>query len=160
MPAFLAVTRTDYGAELESLDFGKHAEAARQSINHWVETQTEGKIKELILAADSLREARLVLTNAVYFKGDWTDPFKRTQTKDDDFHISPEQKKKTPLMHTQHRFRYLATDGVQILELPYGDGSLSLIALLPEKQDGLADLEARLTFANWQNWTARLRQRP
>ena len=59
-------------------------------------------------------------------------------------------------MHTRHRFRYAAVDGVQILELPYVGDSLSLIALLPEKQDGLPDLEGRLTLGNWQKWRSGL----
>ena len=59
-------------------------------------------------------------------------------------------------MHTRHRFRYAAVDGVQILELPYVGDSLSLIALLPEKQDGLPGLEGQLTLGNWQKWTSGL----
>ena len=153
LPAYLTVTRTDYGAELAQLDFARHAEPSRQTINQWVEAQTAGKIKDLILSAAVLSGARLVLTNAVYFKGSWTDPFKQNLTKDEDFRVSAEQKIKAPLMHTRHHFRYAAVDGLQILELPYADGSLSMVALLPEKPDGLADLEARLTFDNWQKWT-------
>jgi serpin B len=156
LPAYLAVTRTDYGAELARLDFAQHAEESRQTINHWVEDQTAGKIKDLILSAAQLSGARLVLTNAVYFKGDWTDPFKKNLTKDEDFHLSAQQTVKAPLMHTRHHFRYAASDGLQVLELPYGDRSLSLIVLLPEKKDGLAKLEERLTFANWQQWTQNL----
>ena len=153
MPAYLAVTRTDYGAELARLDFAHQAEQSRQTINQWVEDQTAGKIKDLILSATQLSGARLVLTNAVYFKGDWTDPFKKSRTKDEDFHLSPEQTVKAPLMHTRHRFRYASVDGMQVLELPYGDRSLSLIVLLPAKKDGLAALEEQLTFDHWQSWT-------
>ncbi len=159
LPAYLAVTRTDYGAELARLDFARHAEESRQTINQWVEDQTAGKIKDLILSAAQLSGARLVLTNAVYFKGDWTDPFKKNLTKDEDFQLSAQQTVKAPLMHTRHHFRYAASDGLQVLELPYGDRSLSLIVLLPETKDGLAKLEERLTFANWQRWTQNLASR-
>jgi serpin B len=153
LPAYLTVTRTDYGAELARLDFAHNAEQSRQTINQWVEDQTAGKIKDLILSAAQLSGARLVLTNAVYFKGDWTDPFRKNQTKDEDFQLSPEQAVKAPLMHARHHFRYASVDGLQVLELPYGDQSLSLVALLPAKKDGLAELEQQLTFANWQKWT-------
>jgi serine protease inhibitor len=156
LPAYLTVTRTDYGAELARLDFAKDAEQSRQTINQWVEDQTAGKIKDLILSAAQLSGARLVLTNAVHFKGDWTDPFKKNLTKDEDFHVSLEQTVKAPLMHTRHHFRYAASDGLQVLELPYSDRSLSLVVLLPAKKDGLAELEARLTFENWQHWTQAL----
>lgn len=153
LPAFLAVTRTDYGAELARLDFADDPEKCRQTINQWVADQTAGKIKDLILSAAQLKAARLVLTNAVYFKGDWTDPFKKNLTKDEDFHLALQQSIKAPLMHARHHFRYAAIDGLQVLELPYGDHSLSMIVLLPAKKDGLGQLEARLTYDNWQHWT-------
>lgn len=153
LPAYLAVTRDDFGAELSSVDFATHAEQSRRTINEWVEAQTAGKIKDLILSASQLSGALLVLTNAVYFKGDWTEPFQKNLTKDQDFRLSAEQTAKTPLMHARHHLRYAAVDGLQVLELPYGNKSISMIIFLPAKPDGLADLEARLTFANWQHWT-------
>jgi len=140
LPAFLAVTRDDYGAELARLDFVTQAEQARQTINKWVEDQTAKKITDLIPSAALLKAARLVLTNAVYFKGDWTDPFDKSRTKDEDFHVSADRTIKAPLMSTRHRFSYAAADGLQFLELPYGDHSLSLVVILPEKVGGLADL--------------------
>jgi serpin B len=153
LPAYLTVTRTDYGAELARLDFAHHAEDSRQTINQWVEDQTAGKIKDLILSAAQLSGARLVLTNAVYFKGDWTDPFNKKLTSDEKFYLSPQQTIKAPLMHTKRHFGYASVDGLQVLELPYRDHTLSMIVLLPAKKDGLADVERRLTFANWQLWT-------
>ncbi|HEX4070302.1 MAG TPA: serpin family protein [Planctomycetaceae bacterium] len=156
LPAYLAVTRTDYGAELAPLDFAHHVDEARQTINKWIEDQTEGKIADLIRSPSQLTGARLVLTNAVYFKGHWAEPFRKDLTKEEDFHLSGGPSVKAPLMHTRHRFRYAAIDGVQILELPYVGDSLSLIALLPEKQDGLPGLEGRLTLGNWQKWMSGL----
>jgi len=154
LPEFLRVTRMDYGAELGRLDFAKEAEKARQTINRWVEDHTQDKIKNLLPSADAVREARLVLTNAVYFKGDWSTPFHKTRTKDEDFHVSASRKTKAPLMNQQHRFRYAAFDDLQVLELPYGDGSLSMVVLLPEKVEALGELEGKLTTANLQKWMA------
>jgi serpin B len=158
LPAYLAVTRNDYGAELAPLDFAKQAEQARQTINQWVEDQTEGKIKDLISSAAQVNSARLVLTNAVYFKGSWSDPFRKNLTKDEDFRLNSQQKVRTPLMEARHRFGYASIDGVQILDLPYGDESLSMIVLLPEKPDGLSDLESKLTFDAWRQWTLSLQR--
>jgi len=158
LPAFLAVTSDDYGAELARLDFVTQVEQARQTINKWVEDQTAKKITDLIPSAGLLKAARLVLTNAVYFKGDWSDPFDKNRTKDEDFHVSADRTIKAPLMSTRHRFSYAAADGLQFLELPYGDRSLSLIAILPEKVGGLAELEGKLTIDNWRQWTGRLQQ--
>jgi serpin B len=159
LPEFLQLTLTNYGAELSRLDFAKEAEQARQTINQWVEEQTQNKIKNLIPTADVVRDARLVLTNAVYFKGDWSDPFNKKLTKDEEFHVSANRTIKAPLMHKQRRFRYSARDGLQVLELPYGDRSLSTIVLLPDKVDGLADLEGRLTIDQMRKWTDTLRSR-
>jgi serpin B len=157
LPAYLAVTRDDYGAELARLDFAD-GERARQTINQWVLDQTAGKIKDVIASADQLAAARLVITNAIYFKGNWTEPFKAKLTKEEDFRLSAEQTIKAPLMHARRHFRYAALDGLQILELPYANRSFSMIVLLPEDPDALADLESRLTVKNWWEWTQELRQ--
>jgi serpin B len=157
LPAFLEITRTKYGAELARLDFTGKTEESRRTINLWVEDQTEDKITDLIPAGALRQDSRLVLTNAVYFKGDWTEPFDKKGTRDEDFHVTATEKVKVPLMHQQDEFHYAALDGLQVLELPYGDKSLSVVVLLPEKVDGLSDLEAKLTHGNLQRWTSALR---
>jgi serpin B len=124
-----------------------------------VEDQTEDKISDLIPAGALPQDSKLVLTNAVYFKGDWTEPFDKKRTKEDDFHVTATDKIKTSLMHQQDDFRYAAMDGLQVLELAYGDESLSMVVLLPEKVNGLAELEAKLTHDNLQRWTSALRSR-
>lgn len=151
LPEFLSVTREKYGAELARLDFSRANEASKE-INKWVSDQTEDKINDLI-SPDALSSAtRLVLTNAVYFKGGWAEPFKRSRTKEEDFYLTATDTVKVPLMHRWDEFRYGAVDDLQILELPYGDGSLSMFVLLPNEKDGLADLEAKLTFPTLQRW--------
>lgn len=156
LPAFLAITREKYGAELARLDFSRANEASEE-INKWVSDQTEGKITDL-MSPDALSSVtRLVLTNAVYFKGNWSDPFRKSGTKEEDFHLTATDTIKVPLMHRWAEFRYGAVDDLQILELPYGDGSLSMVVLLPSKKDGLADLEAKLTFQNLQRWLKSVR---
>jgi len=156
LPAFLTITREKYGAELARLDFSRANEASDE-INKWVSDQTEGKINDLI-SQDALSSVtRLVLTNAVYFKGGWADPFKKSRTKEEDFHLTATDSIKVPLMHRWAEFRYGAVDDLQILELPYGDDSLSMVVLLPKEKDGLADLEATLTFQNLQRWLKSVR---
>ncbi|HJN09530.1 MAG TPA: serpin family protein [Pirellulaceae bacterium] len=157
LPAFLRTTRDNYGAELARLDFATKTEESRQTINGWVEDQTEDKIIELIPPDVLSSDTKLVLTNAVYFKGDWSEPFDEKRTKDEDFHLTATDKLKAPLMHNWNDFRYAAVDGFQVLELPYGDGSLSMVVLLPEKIDGLPDLEANLTTENLQKWIRKLK---
>ena len=74
LPKFLRVTRTVYGAELAKLDFRDQAGQACQTINRWVEDNTGQRITNLISSPEALTDARLVLTNAVYFKGEGTSP--------------------------------------------------------------------------------------
>lgn len=156
LPEFLSVTREKYGVELARLDF-RRANEASEEINKWVSDQTEGKITDL-MSPDALSSVpRLVLTNAVYFKGNWSEPFKKSRTKEEDFHLTATDIIKVPLMHRWDEFRYGAVDNLQILKLPYGDGSISMVVLLPAKKDGLANLEATLTFQNLQRWLKSVR---
>jgi serpin B len=133
-------------------------EKARQQINAWVEEQTQGKIRDLIPpgALDSL--SRLVLTNAIYFKGDWTKPFDKGDTKDAPFHVTTRQKFDVPMMYQESRFPFWAGESLKILELPYGTGDLSIMVLLPDEIEGLAKLEARLTDDNLTRWLSGLRR--
>ena len=151
LPAFLQITRDNYGAELARLDFAQ-TDDARQTINTWVEDQTENKITDLIPPGVLSPDTTLVLTNAVYFHGIWTNPFNKDRTKNEDFLLTATDKIKVPMMHRSGAFRYGTGDDLQILELPYGDGSLSMVVLLPKEVDGLADLEAKLTIQNLQRW--------
>ena len=138
-PEFLALTRQQYDAEMTLLDFAQ-AEAARQEINQWVENQTNDKIKDLIPSGAIDALTRLVLTNAIYFKGDWVKPFDKKNTQDQDFTVSAERKVKTPLMHQKAAFGYAEDETLQVLEMPYAGRELSMVVLLPKKADGLPDV--------------------
>jgi uncharacterized protein (DUF1697 family) len=151
----LQITREQFGAELETLDFAQ-SEAARQQINQWVAQQTEQKIKDLIPDRALSADTRLVLTNAIYFHGVWSDPFREDRTQEEAFHLTVEDEVVVPLMHRRGAYRYAAVDALRILELPYGDGSLSMLVLLPDEVAGLGDLEAKLTFDNLQRWIGSL----
>ncbi len=158
-PEFLAVTREHYGAELAQVDFAGQTEQARQRINAWVDERTQGKIRELIAPGVLGAATRLVLTNAIDFKGRWTEPFRKELTRAAPFHISAGQQADVPLMYQQGDFTYWAGDGLKVLELPYTDGDLAMLVLLPDAPDGLSALEARLTAANLSRWRASLRPR-
>lgn len=117
LPQFLQITREKYGAELAQLNFAQ-SEDARQTVNQWVEDQTENKITELIPQGALSSDTRLVLTNAIYFHGVWSDPFKMDRTKDEQFHLTAAEKIKVPMMHRSDEFQHAATDDLQLLELP------------------------------------------
>lgn len=157
LPEFLDVTRSNYGAELVQLNFAD-SENSRQTINTWVEEQTEKKIVDLIPEGFLSSDTRLVLTNAVYFHGNWAEQFKKKNTRDQDFQLNTTAKVKVPMMHRTGKCRYGEIDNLQVLELPYGDGSLSMIVLLPKAVDGLEGLEAQLNFENLQRWMQSVKQ--
>lgn len=152
---FLALTRHYYDTQITPVDYGD-AEAARGIINAWVEEKTEQKIKNLIPEGVLNALTRLVLVNAIYFKGIWASQFDQNRTDDAPFWVSPHGQVQAPLMQQQTEFRYGEVDGLQILELPYVGEDLSMILLLPAEIDGLAALEARLTSSNLAKWTQKL----
>jgi serpin B len=149
---YLALVKEFYGVLITAVDYAGDAEAARLRINAWVEGKTAGKIRDLIPAGLLDGLVRLVLTNAVYFKGDWASQFERTRTKKEPFWVTPTRKVMTPLMAQQGEFRYAETASLQILELPYAGRDLSMLVLLPRSRDGLAELENGLTLENLQGW--------
>jgi serpin B len=157
-PEFLDLTRQQYGAEMQLLDFAQ-PQAASREINQWVQQQTNDKIKDLIppTALDAL--TRLVLTNAVYFKGDWVQPFRTQNTQDADFAVSAQQKVKVPLMYQETHLGYAEQETFQVLELPYAGRDLSMVVLLPKKIDGLPDLEKAITLDKPASLVANLRVR-
>ncbi len=159
LAGYLVLTRQQYGAELGVVDFAGQTEAARQEINTWVEKQTADKIKDLLPIGVLDRMTRLVLTNAIYFKGDWASPFKKEQTHDEDFAVSAAQKVKAPLMHQNGSYPYAEEAGLQALELPYKGNDLSMLVLLPKDVQGLGDLEKTLSADKIAGLRSQLRSR-
>jgi serine protease inhibitor len=155
---FLKLTKDDYGAGLNQVDFKSAAEVARRTINQWVEQKTENKIKDLLQPGALKPEARLVLTDAIYFKGDWQTQFKKEDTKNEDFHVSSMQTIKTPMMHLHHTGGVNYMNGVtfQALEIPYKGKDLSMIIFLPNAVDGLPTFEQSLTPAKIRQWLGEL----
>jgi serpin B len=153
---FLNLLKSDYDAGIQQVDFKSTPEAARSTINQWVEQKTQDKIKDL-LAPGSLRaDTRLVLTNAIYFKGNWQTQFDKTQTKSEDFYLSQTKSTAAPLMHREGSFGYFDGGTFQVLEIPYKSNALSLIVLLPKGHSGLPGLEASMTASNMQQWLSRV----
>jgi serpin B len=153
---FLDLNKKNYGAGLNFVDFATKTEAARKTINIWVEDKTQQKIKELIKPGmiDSL--TTLVLCNAIYFKGDWLSQFDKKRTMDADFHISPDNVIKVPMMSQKSKFKFGDFGNFNAIELPYEGNGLSMVVFLPKKIDGLAELERNLTNDNVKNWIDKL----
>jgi serpin B len=153
---FLKLLKTDYGAGLNQVDFKGSSETVRETINRWVEQKTQDKIKDLLQPGSLKPDTRLVLTNAIYFKGNWQTQFDKAQTRNEDFHLSQGQTKTTPLMHREGGFNYFNGGAFQALEIPYKGKDLSMIILLPNEIGGLPSLEQSLTGSNTQQWLRQL----
>jgi serpin B len=156
MPDFL-ITSSRYDAKLAEVDFVRTAERSRRTINTWVEERTQAKIKNLIPEGVLDAMTRLVLTNAIYFKGDWTEKFDPELTEEAPFHVSGDEEVAVPLMHQNASFKFGETEGIQILELPYGKQDLAMVVLLPEKADGLAALEGKVSSETMSEWLEKLK---
>lgn len=125
-----------YGGKASNVDFIKETEKSRQTINSFIEEQTNNKVKELIPAGQVDHLTRLVITNAIYFKGTWEWEFDKSDTRDKDFYITPENVVKTPMMYMDSdkaTFNYADLEKLQILELPYKGDKISMLILLPKQ---------------------------
>ncbi len=161
-PDFAKLNEANYSAGLRRLEFRKDPEAARQTINKWVEERTENRIKELLKKEppDIKVDTRLVLTNAIYFKGQWAVQFKKKYTRDGKFKVAPGREVKVRMMTKgKDKHKLLAGEGFQALELPYKGDELSMVIFLPAKVDGLADFEKKLTSKKLAGWLAALEKR-
>lgn len=152
--AYLELGKKIFQAELRELDFATNTEKARLTINQWVADQTKNKIQNLIQQGSLTKGSRFVITNAIYFKGVWQEPFEKKLTKKETFFASGEKKITADMMHLTAPFSFVKTDGVSVVELPYKRSSLSMILVVPDSIDGLAAVEQRLTPEILANWTS------
>lgn len=141
---WLDATQAAFGAPLEALDFRHAAEAARRRINAWVGQQTGQRIQNLIPPGGLDAETRLALVNAIYFLGDWEQPFSADQTVPLPFHGTAAAQNDVPTMFQRGHFGYAEQDGYKALELPYQGRNMSMLLVLPDAVDGIAALEQSL----------------
>ncbi|MBY0230280.1 MAG: serpin family protein [Gemmataceae bacterium] len=134
-----------YDAGLQLVDFKRQAEASRKIINGWVEKQTNDRIKDLLQPGIVDDMTKLVLVNAIWFKGTWVRTFKEADTAEADFSVTEKAKAKARLMRQQERFPYAETPEAQVLEMPYAGDEVAMAVVLPKKRNGLAALEKGLT---------------
>ena len=145
---FLARNRTFYGAEISSLDFSSPQSVA--TINRWVSANTKGKISQIIDNIDP--QEVMFLINAVYFKGQWQKRFEKTLTKEQPFHLPGGQKKSVPMMAQSGNYLYHRGDKFQAVNLPYGNGGVSLYLFLPDQGSSLDEFLKGLSFQKWEGW--------
>ncbi len=161
-PKFLRTTRTDYHAAFELVDFLKNSEGSRHRINGWVEEQTKKKIVDLIPSGGITEETRLLIVNAIYFKGDWSLPFPKSATKPDDFTMSGESAFKVPMMNRSYFASYFGDvfGDFRLAQLSYKGDEVSMIVVLPVAIDGLAKVEQNLSAKALEQALARAKPAP
>ncbi len=134
---FLDTLAANYGAGLKLLDYIKAPEASRVTINDWVSDQTKERIQDLIPQGAINSDTRLVLSNAIYFKATWLEPFEESLTDDKIFHGLDSEEFMTPMMSlgSDVSLPYYQGDGFQAVDLPYLGGQTSMLVLIPDPGD-------------------------
>lgn len=148
--------RNEFHAPLEPTDFAGAPEQARDAINKWAEEKTAGKIRDLVPKGLVRKDTRAVLANAVYLKAFWEQPFRKEATSPATFYADGKRAIQTPTMHDGFATPYLETQVLQMIELPYKEGQLAMVVLLPKSREGLAALENRLTYDELKSWLGKM----
>ena len=157
---FLSLVKKDYGATVTPLNYEKEAEPARVTINQWVDDKTRHKIPEIIGPGVLDGLTRLVLVNAIYFKGTWATPFAESATRPDKFYTKSDTTVQVPFMHQRGQFSYGENDQLQLIALPYAGQQLEMFILLPRNREGIGQLEDSLTATSLSAWTSGMRNQP
>jgi serpin B len=154
--AFTQLASRGYGASLEPLDFQNAPDPSRVTINDWVAKQTNDKIKDLLPAGSIEAKTRLVITNAIWFKGNWEHAFQNGGTQDADFFVDGANATKTPMMHQTSYYGIASVDGATMLEMKYEKSDLAMDVLLPDSKTGLSAVEDKVVANGIGAWTSRL----
>jgi len=142
-----------YGLAATPVDFLASPLETCREINRWVEAQTRSKITDIIQPGNISPATRLVVVDAIYFKGGWLHPFDKISTRNLPFYPSAIQSIDVPTMKQVQRFNYGDFPELQVLEMPYRGKELSMIILLPWERNGLKELENIFNDKSLQQWT-------
>ncbi|XP_058080323.1 serpin-ZX [Magnolia sinica] len=147
-PSFKDTVEKGYRADAQQVDFQAQAVQVANEVNSWAENKTNGLIKELLPAGSVDGSTRLILANALYFKGAWNDKFDASKTKDFDFHLLDGSSVQVPFMTSKKKQFVSSYDGFKVLTLPYKQGEdkrqFSMYFFLPDDKDGLRSLVEKM----------------
>ena len=138
LPDYLDRVEKYYDAPLTLMDFieTSNREESRKKINHWVEEETNSRIRDLIQPGILDASTRMVLTNAIYFNGGWMFPFDSAATSPSLFHTSTKESIKTDFMHQTRSYPYYEDEEIQAICLPYKNNRMVLMVILPKSIEG------------------------
>jgi serpin B len=143
LPSYVDLVRRSFGAGSYTVDFAQ-SEAARERINSYIAKATNDRVKDLLPADLITPNTRVVLTNALWFKGPWEHPFRKENTKPAPFTLAGGDKVDVPTMQVAEHFAYAETDAWQCLAMPFDKGAVQCEIMLPRAGVALADAEAAL----------------
>ncbi|MDR2340094.1 MAG: serpin family protein [Deltaproteobacteria bacterium] len=145
-----------FGPLIFPVDYKNDESGARDKINDWVDSTTKGRITNF-LSSPLKTDTRLLLVNAVYFKGDWEQEFPESRTKGDKFR-TPSSKVPALFMHNEGYFNYLEEPNLQVLELLYKGKNISMLILLPKNDSAtIEDIEKSLSADDVEKWLSTMR---
>jgi serpin B len=147
-PDFLSTHQNIYDAEVEALNFNNEASVA--IINGWVAEKTKDKIEKIIDQLNPLD--RMVLLNAIYFYGTWTNEFDKEGTHNLSFHKNDGTTLEVPMMTKLEKLPYKENTLFKAIKMPYGNGQYNMVILLPVSGNNSQDIIDVLTAANWKSW--------
>jgi len=158
LESYFDMVKSNYRSELKNVDFADNIERekTRKDINTWVEQKTNDKIKDLLSQGDLTSMTRLVLVNAIYFYGDWANPFEKQATHPKDFSLMDGAKINAPFMNQQGRFNYCEDSKIQVIEIPYEGNKASMVIFLPKKNKWMAEFENSFDYKYYQDIIAAL----
>ena len=157
-PDFTHVLQHNYDAEARLANFA-NAMPVTHEINKWVKKQTAGKIANLISPAMINDLTRLILVNAIYFKGAWDTSFMKEETRERPFHVDANRSVQVPMMfHSFDDLSYMENERMQAIEMQYEGKQISMVVFLPRSNDGIGELEKNCTEKNLTSWFGALRQ--
>ena len=152
---FIDINKKYFDAEVKSLDFSKSD--AADIINKWCADKTKDRIKEIIKAPiDNM--TMMYLINALYFKSNWQFKFDKAKTTQYDFTKAGNQKIKVNMMTQSEKFPFYADQYLQCVEMPYGNGAFSMVAILPADNMNVDQLIEYLDNTVWENIVNNLRE--
>lgn len=149
--SFINANLNYYDAQVETVPFNQSTLVA---INNWCAQKTNNRIKNILDKVDG--GTVMVLLNALYFKGSWTEPFKARATEDDTFTKEDATTLRVKMMHKKEGMRYMENDTLQMCSLPFGEGAFSMSFLLPKEGESLEEFARDLTPENWNSWNKQM----
>ena len=156
---FLDINKQYFTSSLHLTDFVKESEKSRLNINKWVEKNTNNKITNLLQPSSIDNTTRLVLVNALYFKGAWKDKFNKEKNTEDNFQIDKKDYVKTVFMNRYINSWYYSDKYSQIIDIPYSNENISLMIILPKSYKKLRKLERKLDYEYYSNYIQNRKKR-